>query len=478
MPSNITGTSNPVAQWCCNIAAHAWRCFELETFQWVKKEIKDSTDPTRLLLDGGYDDRLHSDRLAALRQLMGMDHPFQQKTIAILARAVRDSSSSSSSLPVSENTPDITYSAFCHNLAKQLILPNPSPVAPWRSKSQSWGVFVLTAAAILDALVIPTSDSKRGVEILGRIFVHTLKSAHISCVPWYHVPESSRSRRRPAPIPSISFWLPITQPLVSLDPSNLEHRLLTSPFNGEAIDKGKAERLNPSAVWNALTINFAHLADYFKKTIPPSEFKVDCSRNPTADTFVLEVYKWTEDNFNMHDPVHQMALFLAIIVSTLPPAIFFPLNAISSLPKIEDPDDNKGSDDEGAHMVIDEDDRRNGSRWVAAQGQPVNEDEQLAAEQAARARKASFVSERVRTLLQSVKLEDNTRKGHKDAAPYILMVTAYAIGLWDSRSPLYIHALNNLRNNKGLGSEWTKKHSKSFIFIGYSLLTPPLFSLS
>ena len=305
---------------------------------------------------------------------MGMDHPFQQRTIAVLARAVRSSSSTSPSLPVSSNAPDITYSAFCHDLAKQLILPNPSPVAPWRSKSQSWGVFVLTAAAILDALGIPPSDAKRGINCLGRIFVHTLKNAHISCVPWYHVRESSRSRRRPAPIPSISYWLPITQPLVSLDPSNPEHSLLSSPFDGQAVDKGKAERLNPSAVWNALTIQFADLADYFKKTIPPSEFKVNRPRNSTADTFVFEVYKWTEENFNMHDPVHQMALFLAIIVSTLPPAIFFPVNAISSLPKIEDPGDDKGSDDEGDRMVIDEDGRPNRDPWIAAaQGQPVNE---------------------------------------------------------------------------------------------------------
>jgi hypothetical protein len=169
----------------------------------------------------------------------------------------------------------------------------------------------------------------------------------------------------------------------------------------------EASTSDGNAPWTCAEFTLQTIGTNLNKSVLPTEFTIPTSGEP----YVIDTYTWVRDHYNPRQPLHQYALFVAIMVSRALPALFCPGDNPQSLFK----------------------------------------DADTPAKTARIARAIPWVSK-------------VGKKGVLRPAPFIGMVTTFIIAIYSKDSPLRIRMAGNGGN---IGEGWTSKHG-TFAVIGTS----------
>jgi hypothetical protein len=162
-----------------------------------------------------------------------------------------------------------------------------------------------------------------------------------------------------------------------------------------------------NAPWVANTLTLKTLRSVLNRTNLPMDF---VRPSPTGVAYVDDTYTWVKDNYTGTNPIHHLALLVAVIVSTsLLPYLYPPANARSILMNASDP-------------------------------------------------------KKVRKAYNDMEWTSRGTRGMTDKSIFVSMITTFIIAIYEPRSPLRVKML--VAPHKGLGDPWTKKYSASpFCFV-------------
>lgn len=443
----MEGADNAPLDWLIRQSTIAWRCFAHETKAWVIKDLAESVKNYCISLDGGENDVEAIDRASALKTLRLFENILAHEAIRSIAKVAPLNPNQQRTIrpPLPPHQRTLTIAELCRSIAAGVCTTPATPITPFRHNSQSWGSFRILKELINRYMTASTRDNPQDLQLtLAAVLRRGLHIAEILIVPWT---PSGASRA-----PSVRAWIQLSEPINRATRTNNIQDLLDAPSNISSISQPvEQEDIDESmAPWSVADMVFRDLAKYLTKGRAPTEFSLDAvaiendGTGPVplaSDDLVNATYIWTSRSFEIQNPIHQMALFISIIVYFMIPDVIFPTDAYTALAKIQDgyiSDDNDDDDDSQNNDNADNND-------TADPGHSQVGPHHVQA---------------TRRHLQTVKLYNKRSPGHSDPEPYIFTVTAIAIGFWDHRSPLYKTALETVAKKGGLGARWSKKHSK------------------
>ena len=232
---------------------------------------------------------------------------------------------------------------------------------------------------------------------LKRVLSEALRVFHVHFYP-FHLP-NSRVVGSPFRKPVFNSWAN----LGSRDPVRqipLEDLTSDTHILPESVASKKAIANDCNAEWYIKSISLKNLKKVLNKTSLPKDFgKV----SPSEAKYVNETYEWVICHYIGTDPLHHLALIVAIIVaSTLLPNLFIPTNCKQLFKNAQSPS-------------------------------------------------------AVRNVYNSLGWLSKNKRGMKRRDIFVAMFTTFIIAIYDKTSPLRVHMESH--KHQGLGDAWTAKHS-------------------
>ena len=298
---------------------------------------------------------------------------------------------------------EITPHEFINSLIEMSRPEKPSaPRAPVVLTGSFLPVLKIAHVALLN-LVKDRADAAQQ-EFLMDTFWRAVKIFHINFFPSSKQNEPG-TRGSPFRKPLFDSWGSLSKkdkrrPRLVLGPSVASSSSM--PPATVAFNKAIANDCN--ADWHANSLDLTTLPDFIKKTSLPVDFTTP---NPISKAYVDDTYQWVKDNYDGTNPLHHLALLVAIIVaSSIRPYLFLPPNASTLFPK-------------------------------------------------------SHSREDVRSTYQSLDWVKKDKKGMKEISVFIGMFTSFIIAVYEDESPLMKHIIDSKKG--GLGEKWTNKHCQHFL---------------
>lgn len=395
----------------------------------IRKDIADSTEDDIALLTP-LNAHHHNKRTTSLDTWLTSAYPFahgyggghNMEVYSLLNQAVNsDVANIANGLPNPLNE-RITITALAEGLYTSAINShgNGAVTAPLRRKGTALSVFRCGIDTMTPYGPVDATPAKLKEWIVNVIEVAIQKNK-IMFIPWC-APTAAGGRTR---TPSTWSWIPIDMPSTHSGTSQLtrftrmsqavlsvaeQHAKLVA----DATETAKQD--NEMAAWSALEKPLCFLGTHIRRRIPPKEFDIKYAavKAPKSDDepdVNHALYTWLVDELNLYDPIHQLALYIAIMFSRIPPNISFPQTSRKTF-SLRDPK-NVAS--------ICEDIRT--AAWIP----PPNGD----------------VS------------------GKSEGLPYITLFVGYFLGLWSPNSPL--PSLLNSSNGRTMRTAFNNKHHKKGI---------------
>ncbi|KAH9018524.1 hypothetical protein EDB84DRAFT_1442390 [Lactarius hengduanensis] len=304
----------------------------------------------------------------------------------------------SSGLP-NFNDHAMTPTDFVGQLLRVRISSSVSPSSP--------GAPVMTKGAFLPLLleahrnlIILSQQSDKDAQrsFVQGIFLRALRHLQISFVP-SHRPRSG-TRGAPHRKPVFDSWASLgrrdDQPLLSLPrPRDLP----STSQRSAAIALADALAGDSNAEWFVNKITIHSLRTVLQKSRLPQDFITP--KLPDI-SHVDQTYSWVRNTYDGTKQVHHLALIIGVIAASLIPDLFMP-------------------DDTPRRPFL------------------------------------SASREKVRRIYAGIDWVRKGRKGLSDKSIFIAMFTTFIIAVYEPDSPLHLHMMNSSR--KGLGEDWTKKHT-------------------
>ena len=290
---------------------------------------------------------------------------------------------------------------FVEDLFRMSTSTNPTqPTAPVLQAGAFLPVLKIAHDSILKLL--DDTDPKVRVKFLKKVLREALKVFHVHFFP-FHLP-NSRARGSPYRKPVFNSWANLGGRDTGHDiPLDVLASGSSNPrVPPESIASKRAIADDCNADWSTKLLDLKSLKDVLNKTSLPIDFTLS---NP-EDDYVRDTYEWVRVHYNGANPIHHLALLVAIMVaSTFLPYVFYP--------------------GESKHLFRD------------------------ATSPAA-----------VRDIYNSLDWTTKKKKGLVNQPIFIGMFTAYFIGLYEKNSPLRV--LMATKKLGGLGDPWTSKHCTRF----------------
>jgi len=247
---------------------------------------------------------------------------------------------------------------------------------------------------------------KASSEEMRAIWVHVLQKLKVQFLPWHRNPTPNSSRSRPSAVSSTT-WLSIQQPSLQRPSPLLAQQIKTAGDIAE-----EAAQQQPTIAWSVPS----HLGDMgglWNKTVLPRNWSLtEASVSGSLESdYVVETYRWVEENFDGSRVDHRLGLILGIMFARIIPNVFYANDDLQELKKTHN----------------------------------INELNQAL-------RKLKWTPPR------------SGKKGASDPRPYLTMVSTAIIALLDERSPLQTYLS---KNDNTFGKHWTNKHSALIHVIFY-----------
>ncbi|KAH9028272.1 hypothetical protein EDB85DRAFT_2147990 [Lactarius pseudohatsudake] len=345
------------------------------------------------------------ERESSLKHWLSIKNPLaygkvdkQNTFVSLLQAVVADPHLISHGLPnFSGHT--MTPTTFVTSLIAMSSPTNPSlPVAPVLSSGFFLPLLKEAHSLILSLARLSPSNDQR--DLVHRSFINTLSHLLIRFVP-SHRPRSSSSGASPR-VPVFDSWatlglqddartvVPIQGPSHSLPQLSqlAAQSALTSALGGDA-----------AAEWSLSEITIPLIHTILNKSSLPIDFTAPL---PANEPYVDDTYAWVRHNYDPRNPVHHLALVVAIIVSHFLPNVFYP----SPIPSAPFTHATTTYDVYQAYCTL---------PWEARPG----------------------------------------KKGVSNRPIYVAMVATFIIAIHEPDSPLG----SKLAASKKLGSKWTTKHT-------------------
>jgi len=237
-------------------------------------------------------------------------------------------------------------------------------------------------------------------DFLERTFRNALVVFKVNFFPFHQ--ENTQVRGARFRVPVYNSWGPLglavtsnnsnrssPPPLPQVPPTQIAYNLAVST--------------DRNAPWIAKNIKLTTMRSILKRTNLPADFKY----HPTGTAYVDETYDWVKQNYTPTNPIHHLALLVAVIVS-------------SSIIPFHNPPPDVRSLMKGAKSRREVRNRYLNMAW-ASKG----------------------------------------TRGMTDKSIFVSMITTFIIALYEPQSPLRVYMLASPLT--GLGPEWTTKYSASFL---------------
>ncbi|KAG0692492.1 hypothetical protein DFH29DRAFT_1046484 [Suillus ampliporus] len=278
---------------------------------------------------------------------------------------------------------------------------SPTPLAaPLISSGSSPTIFKVALQYM--SKYVPRHSPAAAKTFLQNALIVAANHLHINNIPW-HLP-AARGRRPQKP--HFESWVNLGKAAIVPSLTRLNSQVLDPAEEASQ----RAQASDTRAAWAAGSITLQSLPDFISRSVPPNEFTIDniaVDKTEPKDSVTRKTYQWAFAEFDMAVPLHRLALLVGIYVSKITPNLFY--------------DRQQRPDHHAFDTMFD-------------------------------------FTKALRRMAWEPK---STRKGCKVAAPFVPMVTAFIMAVYDITSPLqaYFHdhqtfpkPWNKKNSNKGIGS--------------------------
>ncbi|KAH7917084.1 hypothetical protein BV22DRAFT_1052696, partial [Leucogyrophana mollusca] len=243
------------------------------------------------------------------------------------------------------------------------------------------------------ARTIDSSDHTVAEYIKG-VLIRVCTVYKINYVPWCADP--TRGQGRPKTTVLHNVWLSLGDRTANATTRPVN--ILSQPER-DARDASKslenAQLRDSRAPWSCFELGLRDLYQCLNSTVLPDEWSIENASIPPENNYVRQTYVYVRENYNGGNPIHQLAILVAVIFAATAPHLF------NNRP-------STSADGQIADLV------RN-APWV----------------------------------------ERPSRKGTQGGASYITMMSTFIIALYEKDSPL---RLTLAGPGHSLGEKWTSKH--------------------
>ena len=395
----------------------------------IRKDISDTTEDDIAVLTP-LNAHHHNKRTTSLDTWLTSTYPFahgyggghNMEVYSLLNQAVNsDVANIAKGLPNPLNE-RITITALAEGLYTSAINShgNGAVTAPLRRKGTALSVFRCGIETMTPYGPVDATPAKLKEWIVNVIEVAIQKN-RIMFIPWC-TPTAAGGRTR---TPSTWSWIPIDMPSTHSGAAQLTRFTKMSQavlsvaeqhakMVADATETAKQD--NEMAPWSALDKPLCFLGTHIRRRIPPKEFDIKYAavKAPKSDDepdVNHALYTWLVDELNLYDPIHQLALYIAVMFSRIPPNISFPQTSKKTF-VLRDP------------------------------------------------RNVASICEDIRTAAW-IPPPNGDVSGKSEGLPYITLFVGYFLGLWSPNSPL--PGLFNSSNSRTMRTAFNNKHHKKGI---------------
>ncbi|KIN94304.1 hypothetical protein M404DRAFT_940888 [Pisolithus tinctorius Marx 270] len=179
--------------------------------------------------------------------------------------------------------------------------------------------------AIADAELLQHADR---LVFLSDALLRAARELQVNHVPWS--PNPSGRSGNPSSIISHHTWLNLGHSDAPLTSPNAP--FLSAHQSALAIARRTSEHIqasDPRGRWSVLAIGLPAFNSILHKSIPPSEFVLENASLDGSPQYVRDAYNHAISSFNPSLPLHQLAVFVALIFANLLPSAFAPKDIAS-----------------------------------------------------------------------------------------------------------------------------------------------------
>jgi hypothetical protein len=240
---------------------------------------------------------------------------------------------------------------------------------------------------------------------LAAVFAVVMMHMKIDFVPWHH--PSTPGQSGPAPtVVTHQRWMYINRSSSNRQPSNVVKD--PSPQERAQAVADTMSQLHPSATWSIPNL-LREMGPLWKKAVLPTDWDIANAsldsledKKPASD-YILDIYKWVEDNIDPTNWKHHMAIVWSILFTAILPNVRTPTEEKARVAKFKDP---------------------------------------------------ASITKAIRSLAW-IPYAGTTHRGVSSRPPYVTMLSTLLISIMEPRSPMRIR----FSEGKGLGELWSDKHS-------------------
>lgn len=289
----------------------------------------------------------------------------------------------------------ISVHTFASSLVRMSRTKCPDPVATPLLSTGTAPAVMKVAIAAMEPMA-QLQTQYSAPDFIIQAFIKAMDYMKINYIPW--TPDSNQQTGRPRTKPKFDSW-------ISLGMSESSSTSTSKAAAPTESARQVAESNDCRALWSAESITLQELPRYLKRTIPPIEWNIKHAALGGDDKSITSTtYHYVFNQLDLTRPLHHLALLVSIILTKCLPTIHWNVDNLQTLtPGLS------------------------GNR----------------------------VTEKIRGLSWTTK----GKKGSKKQAPYLVLITAFIIAIYDPESPVR----RNLARTKSWDAQFLSKHSNKSI---------------